>query len=1588
MTQRQEPSSLRRRVARWVGSVAVLTVAAPLLAIMISAPATAAPALCGTPGLDGDGVGITGVVNTYFPGTANAAAGATSINLGASAGASAPIATGDLVLVVQMQDAEIATNNSSAYGANDTTGRGSSAVNQTGKYEYVRATSSLVGGVLNVVSTGTGGGLRNAYNQSAATNSRGRRTFQAVRVPQYRTASLGAALTAMAWNGGTGGILAIDVAGALSVGTAAVSVVGKGFRGGGARQQTGAGGLADTDYRTASSKAANGSKGEGIAGTPRFVHNNVTDVVVDNTAEGYPQGSFAKGAPGTAGGGGTDGDPANNDENSGGGGGGNAGTGGKGGNAWQSQDTSGGIGGGTFTSSASAFVLGGGGGAATRNNSADTATSGGAGGGMMLFRVGSTAGTGATFTADGADGPDNPGSDGAGGAGGGGSAIVTATGALNALTVTARGGVGGDAFAAAAANGNPGERHGPGGGGGGGVVRLSANTPVTDVTGGAHGVTTTSASTFGSANGGNGTSVKNTSITTIPGASSGAECATDLSVAMTAPANVSSAAATIPYTITVSDTGALGALTPSWTVTTPTGTRFGSVTPPLGWACTTPAVGASGAVTCTASGTLASGSNAVFTLNLQRTATSGTVTASVSTATPTPESNSTNNSASVVTTVWPAPLAQADPMVTPAGSPLTVAAPGVLGNDTGYTLAVTSNTAPSHGTVTVASGGAVNYTPTAGYSGPDSFTYTVTDGFGRPAVGTVNITVTPVAVTDAYAAVAGTPFVAAPPGVLGNDLGSSLTVTSSTTPAQGTRTINANGSFTYTATAGFSGTDSFAYTVTDPSGGTATGIVNFSVSLPPPTFAVGDVSVAEGNSGTTNLTFTISLSRVATTAATVAWSTASGTAAAGADFLAGSGVATVPVGESSTTVSVVVNGELLYEPDEAFTVVLTAPTNATIADPTGVGTIVTDDETIYVDAAPDQVDAIPGDHYCASTTGVCTPRAAVQESNARTGVQPIVLQSAVTYTLSIVGGGEDAGATGDLDVLDLTSITGNNATLDGNRTDRVLDVNLPAGTFALSDLTITHGDPPGVEPANIGGGLLLQGSAATSLTNVRVVDNHSGYSGGGILSFSPGGLTITGGTVSGNSAVAAAGIAALTQLTVVNTTFDGNIAGQVAGGIYGEGVTSLTGVVFSNNVASVAGAGVFQAAGSFTMSGGAFNDNSSNIVGAGLTLTANASLTNVDMLRNRAAFGPALSQVTGTLTVNGGRFADNVAVGNGGAVLVESVATFTNATLESNSAVDGGAIAVLGTTLTVNGGSIRNNTASGNGGGITSYQGAVNLNGVSVTGNSAAMGGGVLTVDATTITNSTIDNNTASVRAGGVFFASPAPVTITGSTINGNTSEDAGAMFTAGTGAITINRTEMSNNTATGLAGGLMAITGSITFSQSTIAGNNGGIGSAVVTFGDVTLDRSTVSGNVAGALGTVVVIGPSSGAPGGSVTLRDATVTANTGVGINNGLGGSATSRNSIVADNTQASCAGPVTSTGYNLSSDTSCGFTQPTDVQGVSANLGALAANGGPTRTHLPNAGSPVVDSGDPTCAVTDQRGVARPTGGGCDRGAAER
>ena len=173
------------------------------------------------------------------------------------------------------------------------------------------------------------------------------------------------------------------------------------------------------------------------------------------------------------------------------------------------------------------------------------------------------------------------------------------------------------------------------------------------------------------------------------------------------------------------------------------------------------------------------------------------------------------------------PLAANDQYTGDENTTLTVGGRGVLANDTdvdsGDVLAAVPVKSPVHGTLTLNANGTFSYSPAPDYSGPDTFTYKVTDGAAESNVATVTITVAalnaaPTASNDAYSTDEDTPLTVVAPGVLGNDTDaetSSLTAVLVSNVAHGTLTLNANGSFTYTPMPDYNGTDSFTYKAND-----------------------------------------------------------------------------------------------------------------------------------------------------------------------------------------------------------------------------------------------------------------------------------------------------------------------------------------------------------------------------------------------------------------------------------------------------------------------------------------------------------------------------------------------------------------------------------------------------------------------------------------------------------------------------------------------------------------------------------------------------------------------------------------------------
>ncbi|MEA0735870.1 putative Ig domain-containing protein [Xanthomonas campestris pv. campestris] len=118
-----------------------------------------------------------------------------------------------------------------------------------------------------------------------------------------------------------------------------------------------------------------------------------------------------------------------------------------------------------------------------------------------------------------------------------------------------------------------------------------------------------------------------------------------------------------------------------------------------------------------------------------------------------------------------------------------------------------------------------------------------------------------------------------------------------------------------------------------------------------PSLSIDDVSVNEGNSGTTTATFTVTLSAASGQTVSVNYASADGTATAGSDYVARSGTLTFAPGTTAQGVAITVNGDTAVEPNETFSVALSGVSNASIARATGTGTIINDDAVVTVGPA-------------------------------------------------------------------------------------------------------------------------------------------------------------------------------------------------------------------------------------------------------------------------------------------------------------------------------------------------------------------------------------------------------------------------------------------------------------------------------------------------------------------------------------------------------------------------------------------------------------------------------------------------------------
>jgi predicted outer membrane repeat protein len=328
--------------------------------------------------------------------------------------------------------------------------------------------------------------------------------------------------------------------------------------------------------------------------------------------------------------------------------------------------------------------------------------------------------------------------------------------------------------------------------------------------------------------------------------------------------------------------------------------------------------------------------------------------------------------------------------------------------------------------------------------------------------------------------------------------------------------------------------------------------------------------------------------------------------------------------------------------------------------------------------------------------------------------------------------------------------------LDGTDSTRLINAN-PAGgndgggTLTLRDLSIEDADTE-TEFDN-GGAVNADG---LSLTRVSISGSDGAYNGGAL--YAEGNVTIADSTFTDNDtseygAVLYSWNSART-VTISNSVFVGNTAGQVGGAINATTVT-VTGSTFTNNDAAVYGGAIN--ATTVTVTGSTFTNNNAVIDGGAIKAT--------------------------TVTVTGSTFTDNDADGSsGGGAILAYTATVTDSTFTNNTADSyGGAISAYITTAT--GSSFTDNTAN-YGGAINTYTATVTD--ITFTNNDVTSHGGAISTTTATVSNSTFRGNTADFYGGAIYADSTA--TVTSSTFTSNTSVNAGGAISASTGAVAGSR--------------------------------------------------------------------------------------------------------------------------------------------------------------------------------------------------------
>ncbi len=438
-------------------------------------------------------------------------------------------------------------------------------------------------------------------------------------------------------------------------------------------------------------------------------------------------------------------------------------------------------------------------------------------------------------------------------------------------------------------------------------------------------------------------------------------------------------------------------------------------------------------------------------------------------------------------------------------------------------------------------------------------------------------------------------------------------------------------------------------------------------------------------------------------------------------------------------------------------------------------------------------------------------------------------------------------------------------------------ITLSASQLELSNTTGTEtiiGPAAGVTVSGNNASRVFQVDAGVtaSITGLTITDGNSGGgSGGGVLNY--GTLSLTNCTVSGNSASGGngGGVANDTgaALSMMNCTVRDNTATYSSGGtgygggVYNEGIATLTHCTVSGNSAS----GAFDGGGG----GGLANGKSFGDYNGSATTT----LYRCAISHNSASGSGGGVVNYGATTLNDCTISGNSAgsegggVRNGGAVFGDlplgfvSTATLINCTISGNTAGSGGGVATEGDIFTLDGGPqlkgyaatnlsncrVSGNSVTGSGGGLfTSFLGTTTATNTAVSRNSAASGGGLYTggfaydgnnYGTTILSNCTVSGNSATGNGGGLDNYTLGSTALTGTSVSGNSAVAGGGIFNQAT--LHVASSTISNNQAlggaggNGIGGGILSNGGSVALSSSTVMVNTakGGAGASGDAGGD-----------------------------------------------------------------------------------------------------------------------------------------------------------